>query len=247
MAKEMVGASPDVLLTRTTPATAALQKETRVIPIVMVNVTEPAAQGFAQSLARPSGNITGFSNFEALVGSKLLELLKEIDPGITRVLAIYNPETAPFAGLYLRPLEAAAAKLTIEATVVPVQSPSEIEAAMTTFARQQHGGLVVIPDSFTMVHRDLITGVARQVRLPAIYGSPIFVQSGGLMAYAVDPLDQMHRAAGYVDRILRGDKPADLPIQQPVKFQLVINRRTAKALGLEISLTLGILADEVIE
>jgi putative tryptophan/tyrosine transport system substrate-binding protein len=247
MAKEMVGASPDVLLTRTTPATAALQKETRTIPIVIVNVTEPAEQGFVQSLARPGGNITGFSNFEALVGSKLLELLREIDPGITRVLVIYNPQTAPFAGSYLRPLEAAAARLAIEATVVQVQSPSEIEAAMRTFARQQHGGLVVIPDVFTIVHRDLVIGIAGQVHLPAIYGSPFFVEGGGLMAYAVDPVDQMRRAAGYVDRILRGEKPADLPIQQPVKFQLVINKTTAKALGLEISPTLGVLADEVIE
>jgi putative tryptophan/tyrosine transport system substrate-binding protein len=191
--------------------------------------------------------ISRVSNFEALVGSKLLELLKEIDPGITRVLVIYDPETAPFAGLYLGPLEAAAARLAIEATVVRVQSPSEIEAAMTTFARQPHGGLVVIPDYFTIVHRDLIVGVAGQVRLSAIYGTPFFVRSGGLMAYAVDPVDQMRRAAGYVDRILRGDRAADLPVQQPVKFQLVINKRTAKALGLEISPTLGVLADEVIE
>jgi putative tryptophan/tyrosine transport system substrate-binding protein len=243
----MVGASPDVLLTRTTPATAALQKETHTIPIVIVNVTEPAEQGFVQSLARPGGNITGFSNFEALVGSKLLELLKEIDPGITRVLVIYNPHTAPYAGSYLRPLEAAAARLAIEATVVAVQSSSEIEAAMTQFAQEQHGGLVVIPDVFTIVHRDLIIGLAERGRLPAIYGSPFFARSGGLMAYAVDPIDQMRRAAGYVDRILRGDRPADLPIQQPVKFELVINKRTAKTLGLEISPTLLVIAGEVIE
>jgi putative ABC transport system substrate-binding protein len=177
----------------------------------------------------------------------MLELLKEIDRGVGRVLAIYNPRTAPFAGSYLGPLEAAAARLGLEATLVAVQNPSEIEAAMTAFARQQGGGLVVIPDIFMLAHRDLIIDLAGRVRLPAIYGSPHFAQNGGLMAYAVDPLDQMHRAAGYVDRILRGDRPADLPIQQPVKFQLVVNKRTAKALGLEIPQTLFVLADELIE
>jgi putative ABC transport system substrate-binding protein len=247
VAEEMVRANPDVLVARNTPATAALQKRTRTIPIVIVNVTEPAEQGFVQSLARPGGNITGFSNFEALVGSKLLELLKEIDPGITRVLVIYNPQTAPFAQSYLHPLEAAAARLAFEVTIAPVQKPSEIEAAMTGFARRRHSGLVVIPDIFTIVHRDLIIGLAERERLPAIYGSPFFARSGGLMAYAVDTIDQMRRAAGYVDRILKGDSPADLPIQQPVKFELVINKRTAKVLGLEISPTLLVVADEVIE
>jgi putative ABC transport system substrate-binding protein len=247
MAKEMVGSSPDVLLSRATPTTAALQKETRTIPIVLVNVVEPVAQGFAQSFARPGGNITGFTNFEASVGSKMLELLKEIDRGIARVLAIYNPQTAPFAGSYFRLLEGAAARLRFDVTAVPVQSPSEVDAAITAFARQQGGSLLIIPDAFTIVHRDLIIELAGRLRLPAVYGSLYFTKSGGLMAYASDPRDQMRRAAGYVDRILRGERPADLPIQQPIKFQLIINKRTAKALGLEISPTLLIIADEVIE
>jgi putative ABC transport system substrate-binding protein len=247
LAKEMVGSNPDVLLSRSTPATAALQKETRTIPIVLVNITEPVTQGFAQSFARPGGNITGFTNFEASVGSKMLELLHEIDRGIARVLAIYNPQTAPFAESYLRPLEAAAATLGFEVTAVPVRDPSELGAAMTEFARQPGGGVVVIPDVFTVAHRDQIVALAGRLRLPAIYGSAYFTQSGGLMAYAVDPRDNMRRAAGYVDRILRGDRPADLPIQQPIKFQLIINKRTAKALGLEISPTLLVIADEVIE
>jgi putative tryptophan/tyrosine transport system substrate-binding protein len=247
LAKELVGSSPDVILARTTPTVAALRKETGVIPIVMVNITEPVAQGFAQSFARPGGNITGFTNFEASVGSKYLELLKELDRGIARVLVIYNLRTAPFAGSYLRPLEAATAKLGIEVTAMPVQSPSEIDTAVTAFARRQGGGLVVIPDSFLVAHRDLIIELAARLRLPAIYGNLIFPQKGGLMAYGSNPQDQMRRAAGYVDRILRGERPADLPIQQPIKFQLVINKRTARALGLEISPTLGVLADEVIE
>jgi len=247
LAKEFVAAKPDVLLSRATPITAALKKETGVIPIVFVNMPEPVEQGFVQSLARPGGNITGFTNFEASVGSKMLQLLKEIDPRIVRVVVIYNPQTAPFAGLYVRPMQSAVASLRVETIATPVQSNSDIEAAMTALARQPGGGLVAIPDTFTVERRDLIFALAERLRLPAIYGSPFLVGSAGLMTYTVDSRDLMHRAADYVDRILRGERPADLPVQQPTRFRLTINMKTAKVLGLTVPPMLLALADEVIE
>jgi putative tryptophan/tyrosine transport system substrate-binding protein len=249
LAKELVELKPDVLLSRSTPGTAALKRENAGIPVVFVNAAEPVEQGFVQGLARPGGNITGFTNFEASVGSKMLQLLMEIDPRIVRVVAIFNPQTAPFAESYVRPMESAFARLGVQIIAMPVQSDSDIEAAMIASARQPGGGLIAIPDSFTMEieRRDLIIALARRMHLPAVYWSRYFTRSGGLMAYAVDPRDLMHRAADYVDRILRGAKPADLPVQQPTKFELVINLKTAKALGLTVPLTLLALADEVIE
>jgi putative ABC transport system substrate-binding protein len=246
-AKELVGAKPDVLLSRSTPITAAFKRQSGAIPIVFVGVAEPVEQGLVQSLARPGENITGFTNLEASVGSKMLALLKEIDPRIVRVVIIYNPQTAPFAGLYVRPMQSAAASLGVETIAMPVQSESDIEAAMTALAGQPGGGLVAIPDSFTTERRDLILALAERIRLPAIYGSPFFLWSGGLMTYAVDSRDLMHRAADYVDRILRGDRPADLPVQQPTRYRLTINMKTAKALSLTVPPTLLALADEVIE
>jgi putative ABC transport system substrate-binding protein len=246
-AKELVGVKPDVLLSRSTPITAALKRQSGAIPIVFVNVFEPVEQGFVQSLARPGGNITGFTSLEASVGSKMLGLLKEIDPRIVRVVIIYNPQTAPFFGLYVRPMEAAAASLGVETIAMPVQTDSDIEAAMMGLARQPGGGLVALPDSFTLERRVLIIALAERMRVPAVYGFRSFMQSGGLMAYAVDPSDLMYRAADYVDRILRGDRPADLPVQQPTRYPLTINIKTAKALGLEIPATLLAMADEVIE
>jgi putative ABC transport system substrate-binding protein len=246
-AKELVELKPDMLLSRSTPTTAALKRQSSVIPIVFVNVAEPVEQGFVQSLARPGGNITGFTNFETSVGSKMLQLLKEIDPRIVRVAVIYNPLTAPFAGSYMRAMGAAATSLGVEIIATPVQSDSDIEAALTAFARQPGGGLIAIPDAFTAERRDLITALAERMRLPAMYGLLYFERSGGLMMYAVDSRDLMHRAADYVDRILRGSKPADLPVQFPNKFEMVVNLKTAKALGLTVSNTLLALADEVIE
>jgi putative tryptophan/tyrosine transport system substrate-binding protein len=246
-AKELVELKPDVLLSRSTPATAALKRGSAGIPIVFVNVSEPVEQGFVQSLARPSGNITGFTNFEASVGSKMLQLLKEIDPQIVRVAIIYNPQTAPFAGSYVRSMERAAASLGIETIATPLQSDSDIEAAMTASARQSGGGLVAIPDSFTIGRRDLIIALAERMNLPAIYSSPYFARSGGLLVYAVDARDLMHRAAGYVDRILRGTRPGELPVQQPIRFISVVNLKTAKALGLTVPPNLLAVADEVIE
>jgi putative ABC transport system substrate-binding protein len=247
LAKELVGLKPDVLLARSTPVIAALKGETGHIPIVFVNVAEPVESGFVQSLARPGGNITGFTNFEGSIGGKWLQLLKEVDPRIARVAVIYNPGTAPFAGLFLRSVALAAPALAVEAVDMRVRSELDIETMLEMFARFPDGGLVAIPDSFTGEHRTLIIALAARHRLPAVYSTLSFTPAGGLMAYAVDTHDLMQRAAGYVDRILKGADPADLPVQQPAKFELSINLKTAKALGLTPPDTLIARADEVIE
>jgi putative ABC transport system substrate-binding protein len=245
-AKELVGAKPDVLLSRSTPTTAALNNERGLIPLVFVNVAEPVEQGLVQSLSQPGGNITGFTNLEASVGSKMLQLLKEIDPHVVRVVVIYNPQTAPFARSYVRRMESALASLGVETTAMPVQNDSDIEAAMMG-AAGPGGGLVVIPDTYTFERRELIIALAERMHLPAVYGLRYFARSGGLMVYTVDARDLMRRAADYVDRILRGAKPADLPVQLPTKFELIVNLKTAKTLGLEIPPNLLAVADEVIE
>jgi putative ABC transport system substrate-binding protein len=247
LAKELIGLRPDVLIGRSTPTTAALKRETGTIPIVFIGVAEPIESGLVESLARPGGNITGFTNFEGAIGGKWLQLLKEADPRIMRVAVIYNPQTAPFAGLFLRSVEEAAQTLAVTAVDMPVQSDAAIEAAMTAFAQQPGGGLVSIPDSFSSQHRDVVIALAASLRLPALYQGLFSTPSGGLIAYGVDTVDLLQRAAGYVDRILKGAKPADLPVQQPAKFQLSINLRTAKALGLDLPPTLIARADEVIE
>ena len=247
LAKELVALKPDVLLARSTPPTAALKRETDTIPIVFVNVAEPIASGFVQTLARPGGHITGFTYFEASIGGKWLQLIKEADPRIARIAAIYNPQTAPFAGLFLHSVQSAASTLAVQIVDMPVRGDADIEAAMAMFASKPGGGLIAIPDSFTSERRDTIIALAARHRLPALYATPSFTPSGGLMAYAVDTRDTMRRAAGYVDRILKGAKPADLPVQAPAKFELSINLRTAKTLGLEIPPTLVARADEVIE
>jgi putative tryptophan/tyrosine transport system substrate-binding protein len=245
-AKELVGAKLDVLISRSTPTTAALNNERGLIPLVFVNVAEPVEQGLVQSFSQPGRNITGFTNLEASVGSKMLQLLKEIDPQIVRVVVIYNPQTAPFARSYVRPMESALVSLGVETTAVPVQKDSDIEAAMMG-AAGPGGGLVVIPDTYTFERRDLVVTLARRLRVPAVYGLRYFARSGGLMAYSVDAQDLMRRAADYVDRILRGAKPADLPVQLPTKFELIVNLKTAKELSLTIPPTLLAIADEVIE
>lgn len=245
-AKELVGARPDVLLSRSTPTTAALNNERGLIPLVFVNVAEPVEQGLIQSLSQPGRNITGFTNLEASVGSKMLQLLKEIDPQIVRVVVIYNPQTAPFAASYLRPMESALASLGVETIAMPLQNDPDIESAMMAAARPG-GGLLAIPDTYTAERRNLVVTLARRLRLPAVYGSLSFARSGGLMAYAVDARDLMRRAADYVDRILRGARLEDLPVRMPTKFGLAINLKTAKALGLKLSPILLAIADEVIE
>jgi putative ABC transport system substrate-binding protein len=234
LAKELVALNPDVLLARSTPVTAALKGETTSIPIVFVAVAEPSESGLVQNLARPGGNITGFTNFEGSIGGKWLQLLKEVDPRIARVAVIYNPQTAPYAGSFLRSVGSAAPTLGIEAIDMPVQSEADIETTVANFARHPGAGLVAIPDSFTGQHRALIIALTARYGVPALYSTLSFTPSGGLMAYSVDTRDLMQRAATYVDRILKGGKPADLPVQLPAKFELSINLKTAKALGLAL-------------
>jgi putative tryptophan/tyrosine transport system substrate-binding protein len=246
-AKEVVGFKPDVLMARSTPATLALKAETGTIPIVFVSVAEPTSSGLVVSLARPGGNITGFTNFEASIGGKLLELLQEVSPSLKRAAFIYNPNTAPYAQSYLRSAEAAATVLGVESVPSPVQNDADIETVLTTLARAPGGGLVGIPDTFLQQRRELIIALVDRYRLPAIYATRVWAPSGGLMAYAVDTLDLIRRAAGYIDRILKGAHPGELPVQQPNKYELVINLKTAKAQGLQASDKLLALADEVIE
>jgi ABC-type uncharacterized transport system substrate-binding protein len=246
-AKELVRLRPDVLIGQSTPGTAALKQESSTIPIIFVNVTEPVEQGFVESLARPGGNVTGFTNFEASIGGKWLQLLKEVDRRIARVAVIYNPQTAPFTELILRSVESAGRTFAVEVVAMPVLSDAEIEAEFALFAREPSGGLIAVPDSFTMQHRDLIIALAARYRVPAVYTNLASTPLGGLMAFAVDTRDLMQRAATYVDRILKGANPGDLPVQQPAKFQLSINLKAAKAIGLDLPPTLVAQADEVIE
>jgi ABC-type uncharacterized transport system substrate-binding protein len=247
LAKELVELRPDALVSRSTPTTMALRSETDVIPIVFVNVSEPVESGFAQTLARPGGNVTGFTNFEGSIGGKWLQLLKEVDPRISRVAMIYNPQTAPFGRSFLRSVQSTAPVLSLQAVDLPVETTSDIETALAAFAREKGGSLVAIPDSFTSEHRQLIISLAARHRLPAVYSYLSATRSGGLMAYAVDTRDTMRRAAGYIDRILKGARPAELPIQQPAQLALSVNLKAAKALGLEFPPSLVATADEVIE
>jgi putative ABC transport system substrate-binding protein len=247
LAKELVELKPDVLLARSTPTTAALRHEISTAPIVFVNVTEPVEQGFVQSLARPGGNVTGFSNFEPAITGKWLQLLKEADPRIARVALVHNPQTAPFAGTFVRSAQSSASAFRLEVTAMPVQSDADIEAAMNAFAQRPGGALVAIPDSFNAAHRDAIISQAARNRLPTLYAVTASAPAGGLMAYAVDTTDLMRRAASYVDRIFKGTKPGELPVQFPAKFDFAINLKTARALGLQIPQGLLATADELIE
>jgi putative tryptophan/tyrosine transport system substrate-binding protein len=246
-AKELIASNPDILVARSTPPTMALKSATSTIPIVFVNVTEPISSGIVPNLVRPRGNITGFVAFEASIGGKWMQLLKEVDPRLVHIGIIYNPQTAPYAGLFLRSVETAALTLGVETFALPVQSEADIAAALTTLARWPGSGLVQILDTYTLEHRDVLIELAARLRLPAIYSNRNATPSGGLMAYAVDVVNTFQRAATYVDRILNGAKPADLPVQQPTRFELSINLKTARALGLEIPTQLLATADEVIE
>jgi len=248
LAKELVGLQPEVIVGYTTPAVLALRRETSTIPIVFVQVSDPIGTGFITNLAHPGGNITGFTNFEASMVGKWAEMLKEIAPGISRVAFLFNPETAPYVTRYYqRPLEAAVKSLGMQPWGNPVRNVREIESAITALGRESGGGLIVMPDSFNIVHRDRIMVLAAQHQLPAISPYRFAAQEGGLISYGVDQVELFRQAAAYVDRILKGEKPADLPVQAPTKFELAINLRTAKALGLTVPLTLQARADEVIE
>jgi len=246
-AAELVGLSPDAILASNAPAVAALRQQTRTIPIVFVRVADPVGQGFVQSLARPGGNITGFSVYDAPLMGKWVQLLKEVAPSITRVAVIFNPVTAPYAPLLNRGIEAAAPSLGMTATFAPVHDDPGIEDAIATQAREPGGGLIALPDSFITSHRDVIITAASRHRLPVIGAADYFARAGGLMSYGFDLVDQYARAASYIDRILKGASPADLPVQQPTKYSLIINLKTAKALGLTVPPRMVDLADEVIE
>jgi putative tryptophan/tyrosine transport system substrate-binding protein len=247
-AKALVALQPDVIVGHVTPAVAALQKETSTIPIVFIQVSDPIGAGFIANLAHPGGNITGFTTYEPSMVGKWVEMLKEMAPRVSRLAFLFNPQTAPFVTRYYQgPLESSARSLGIQASANPVHNASEIESVITALAREPGVGLIVMPDSFNIVHRERIIALAAQNKLPAISPYQFMVVEGGLMSYGVDLVDLFRRAAAYVDRILKGEKPADLPVQAPTKFALVINLKTAKALGLEVPLHLQQLADEVIE
>ena len=246
-AKELVALEPDLILSHNTPTTAALLQQTRTIPIIFATVVDPVGSGFVASVPRPGGNVTGFIPFEGSMSSKWLELLKEIAPRVVRVAFLYNPAAAPYAEYFLNPFKTAAASLGVEATAAPVRNRSELEPVVAAQAREPNSGLIVMPDAFTNAHRAEITSLAARYRLPAAYPFRFWAELGALLSYGVDLTDNFRRAAVYVDRILRGAKPSELPVQAPVKFELVINLKTAKALGLEVPWFLQQRADEVIE
>jgi putative tryptophan/tyrosine transport system substrate-binding protein len=248
LAKELVELKPDCVLGQSTPVTAALMQATRTIPIVFVAVSDPIGSGFVASMARPTGNVTGFTVLRASIAGKYLEMLKEMAPQLARVAIMYNPNSVPDGGKFFsRSFIAAATKLKVRPITAEVHDPSEIENAIMKLGRESGSGLVLVPDNFMSVHRDLIISLTAQFRIPAIYPYRYFAEAGGLMSYGVDAIDQFRRASGYVSRILHGAKPADLPVQAPTKFELVINLRTAKALGLVTPKILLAGAEEVIE
>jgi putative tryptophan/tyrosine transport system substrate-binding protein len=246
-AKELVALQPDVILSNTTPTTTALLQQTRTIPIVFAIVGDPVGSGFVASFPRPGGNVTGFNVSEPTLAGKFLELLKEIAPHVARVAMLFNPATATYAEYWLNPFKAAAASFAVEAITAPVRDRSELESVVAAQARTPNSGLIVMPDGFMNVHRAEITSLAARYRLPAVYPYRFFAELGGLLSYGPDQADNFRRAATYVDRILKGEKPADLPVQAPTKFELVINLKTAKALGLSVPQTLQVAADGVIE
>jgi putative ABC transport system substrate-binding protein len=246
-AAELVALQPDLILSESTPTTTALLQQTHTIPIIFAVVSDPIGSGFIASFARPGGNVTGFTNIEPTMGGKWLELLKEIAPQVARVAFLFNPATAPYYNYYLGPFNAAAASLALEGMAAPVHDGAELESAIAAQAHAPNGGLVVMPDSFTFVHRAKITSLAVRDRLPAVYPYRFFAEAGGLLSYGSDLHDNFRRAAIYADRILKGAKPNELAAQAPVKFELVINLKAAKALGLDVPLQLQQRADEVIE
>jgi putative ABC transport system substrate-binding protein len=246
-AKELVDLQPDVILAVATLATDALHHETRTIPIVFALVADPIGAGFVASLTRPGGNITGFSNMEPTMGSKWLELLTEIAPGIKRAAIMFNPDAAPYSSYFLPSFQAAARSHNLEQIAATVHSDAEIKTVITSLGREPRGGLVVMPDVFTEVHRSQINSLAAQNNVPTVYGHPSYPRVGGLISYGTDTAEEFRRAAPYVDRILRGAKPADLPVQLPVKFEMALNAKTAKALGLTVPPSILLRADEIIE
>jgi len=245
-AAELVGSVPDVIVANSTPALAALKQATRTIPIIFSVVSDPAGQGFVASLGRPGGNITGFSFVEFPMLGKWVEMLKEIAPSVKRITLVFNPQTAPYYPAFLRDFEGAAATRAAELSATPVRDEAEIQAAASAFAREPGGGLIAAPDPFINTRRALVIALAERHRLPVIYGVQYFVREGGLISYGPDTLDMVRRSASYVDRVLRGKRPGELPVQAPTKYELLVNLKTAKALGLTVPLALRVRADELI-
>jgi len=246
-AKQLVALQPDLILTGSTPATAAMRQQTNTIPIVFAMVGDPVGSGFVASLSRPGGNLTGFTPIENSLGGKWVELLKEVAPRVARVAMVFDPAMAPFASYYLDPFKAAAATLGMEAIVSPVDDMPALERVVAASAREPNSGLIVMPDAFTIGHHTDITSLVARYRVPTVYPFRIFAEVGGLLSYGSSVLDEFRRAASYADRILKGAKPSELPVQTPINFDLVINLKTAKALGLDVPSSIRLRADEVIE
>jgi putative ABC transport system substrate-binding protein len=247
-AKELVDFQPDVILADTTPVIAALQQETRTVPIVFLEVSDPIGSGLIVSLARPGGNITGFIHYDGSMGGKWLQLLTEIAPGVKRVAMMFNPDTAPYVTAYYLPsFEAAARSVNVEAIAARVRTDADIETVISSLGREPGRGLVVVPDIFMIVHRAPIISLVARNNVPVVYQDSVFVRDGGLLSYGPDLANIYHRSASYVDRILRGEKPAQLPVQVPTKFEMAVNVKAAKALGLIVPQSILLTADEVIE
>jgi putative tryptophan/tyrosine transport system substrate-binding protein len=246
-AKELVALQPDLIVTQNTPPTASMLQQTRTIPIIFVVVADPVGSRFVESLARPGGNATGFTIMEPTTTGKWLELLKEIAPSVNRAVFLFNPATTPYSEIYVKPFKAAAASLGLEAVLARVRDVAELDTALATQGRELNCGLVVMPDGFLNVHRAEVISLAARYHLPAIYPWRFFAEEGGLVSYGSDQRDLFRLAANYVDRVLKGEKPSELPVQAPVKYELVINLKAAKALGLTVPRALLAGADATIE
>jgi len=244
---ELVRLGPDLIVAEGTPGLAAAQLATRTVPIVFVNVTDPVGQGFVESLARPRGNATGFALFEFSMGTKWLEILRELMPSVKKVGLMFNPAMAPYSGLYLRSIQQGALTHAIEPSAMPVDDESGVERSLYALGQQPDSGLIVLQDAFTVQHRNLVIDQVARHRIPAVYTVRLYPESGGLVSYGVDFANQFRQAAIYVDLMLKGAKLGELPVQQPTKFELVLNLKIAKALGIEITPSLLVRADEVIE
>jgi putative ABC transport system substrate-binding protein len=247
LAQELVGLQPDIILADGTPATVAVQRETRTIPVVFANVGDPIANGFVAKLNQPGGNITGFALYEASLGGKWLELLSEIAPGLKRAAIMFNPDTIT-ASAYMPSLETAARSLKVAPIIAQVHNDVEIETAIIALGREPGGGLMCLPDGgFTIAHRASIISAAARNNVPAVYRFSFFARDGGLLSYGPDHIDTWRRAGSYADRILRGEKPVELPVQFPTNFEMVLNLKTAKTLGLTVPQSILLRADEIIE
>jgi len=246
-AAELIALDPEVLVVWGSPGVGALRRQTSTIPIVLVNVTDPVGQGFVESLAHPGGNITGFTDYDPPMAGKWLGMLAQVIPPVARAAVLFNPATTPFADMMVRVIEESAPSLAVAVRAAPCHDDAETEAKMSALAREERAGLLVLPENFVIVHRHAIITLAAHYRLPAVYPYRFFTASGGLMSYGIDPNELFRRAASYVDRILKGAKPVDMPVQNPDKFELVINLKTAQALDITVAPSLLTTADEVIE